>query len=189
MSQKLHRRGLFWLYLFRLAKLNNLNSHQCSNHWILFIVITARVTRCFKNPRMIPAGGNEREIVESNITKSYLLGQLGAYSDHSSIKMKWFTSHFQCKKLLFCQGCLLKTRPPYIGLTRLVTVQRSVTEALVIFRSITEVRFIKDTLHPSSVIKTYGGCTIWNSQENFMFLRKKVAISQLKQGIPRLPCK
>lgn len=39
----------------------------------------------FLDPQMTPARGSERKIVESNITKSYLLGQLGAYSDHSSL--------------------------------------------------------------------------------------------------------
>lgn len=41
---------------------------------------------CENNPQIIPTKlGNERETGESNISKSYLLGQLGAYSDHRSL--------------------------------------------------------------------------------------------------------
>lgn len=73
----------------------------------------------FQDPQMIPARGNEREIVESNITKSYLLGQLGAYSDHSSLNKVIYKS-LSMKEVIVFLGCLLKTRPPYIGHSSLV---------------------------------------------------------------------
>lgn len=75
----------------------------------------------FQDPQMIPARGNEREMVESNITKSCLLGQLGAYSDNSSLNKVIYKS-LSMKEVIVLVGCLLKTRPPCIGHSSLVTV-------------------------------------------------------------------
>ena len=67
----------------------------------------------FQDPQMTPARGNEREIVESNITESYLLGQLGAYSDHSSLNKVIYKS-LSMKEVIVLLGLFTQNKTALI---------------------------------------------------------------------------
>ena len=63
----------------------------------------------FQDPQMMPARGNERDIVESNITKSYFLGQLGAYSDHTSLNKVIYKS-LSMKEVIVLEGLFTENK-------------------------------------------------------------------------------